>query len=341
MSHGGGSSDVAERFPAAVGGALDRLLGEQRGPGVVAVSGGADSVALLRALADSPQSAGLIVAHLNHQLRGADSDADAAFVAALCPHLRHFAAAVDVAAAADEAGDNVEATGRQVRYHFLCRVAHESGASWVATAHTRDDQAETVLHRLIRGSGLRGLRGIAESRELTVGVRLIRPLLTLSREEVIAYLRAIGQPWCEDATNRDTRFTRNRIRHELLPLLRTFNPAIDDVLSRTAAQAGEMYAGIEQVAAAVLLSAERPRAGSVVILDRISLANVAPHALRELLYLVWQREGWSCGGMTLDHWSRAADVVRGEAPARDLPDGIRIVATNRAVRIGPTSQMPP
>ena len=340
MSHGGASSDIAVRFPAAVGNALGRLLGEQPGPGVVAVSGGADSVALLRALADTPQSAGLIVAHLNHQLRGADSDADAAFVAALCPQLPHVLESADIAGAANEAGDNLEAIARQLRYDFLARVARESGASWVATAHTRDDQAETVLHRLIRGSGLRGLRGIAASRELTPGVRLVRPLLTLSREEVIAYLRAIGQRWHEDETNRDTRFTRNRIRHELLPLLRSFNPAIDEVLSRTAAQAGEVFGKVETDVAILLDTALLPRAGKIVVLDAPRLVGEPDFLVRELFNRIWEIEGWPRGGMTHEHWQRVADVALGSTPAWDLPNGIRIVGTPRVIRIGPVTDLP-
>jgi tRNA(Ile)-lysidine synthase len=339
MKYAATSSEVLPAFVAAVHANLDRLLTTERGTGVVAVSGGADSVALLRALADSPPPPDLVVAHLNHRLRGTDSDSDAAFVAAICPHLPHRVESVDVAGAAAAEGDNLEAVARRVRYDFLARIARETGATWVATAHTRDDQAETVLHRLIRGSGLRGLRGIAESRELVAGVRLVRPMLTLSRQDVIAYLREIDQPWREDATNRDTRFTRNRIRHELLPVLRTFNPAINEVLSRTAAQANEMYAGIAEVAAAVLQSAERPRAGPVVILDRTSLEDVSTHVLREVLHAIWQREGWPRGEMTLDHWSRAADVARGEAPASDLPAGLRIVATSRVVRIGLATEL--
>jgi tRNA(Ile)-lysidine synthase len=227
-----------------------------------------------------------------------------------------------------------------VRYDFLARVAREAGAGWVATAHTLDDQAETVLHRLIRGTGLRGLRGIAANRELTPGVRLLRPMLTVSRAEVIAYLRAIGQPWREDATNLDVALTRNRIRHELLPLLRTFNPEIAEALGRTAAQAEEVYGGIEQVAGALLQAAERPRAGRVVVLDRPGLEAVASHCVRELLHLVWEREGWARGGMTLDHWQRAANVVQGLAPAWDLAGGIRIVGTARVVRIGPAADLP-
>lgn len=338
MSHSGSGADPRVTFPAAVRANLDRLRGSASGPGVVAVSGGADSVALLRALADDPPVSDLIIAHLNHRLRGAESDADAAFVAGLFPNLPHRTESIDVAAAAR--GDNLEDTARRVRYDFLARVAHEAGAAWVATAHTLDDQAETVLHRLIRGTGLRGLRGIAECRELTPGVRLLRPILTLSRADVIAYLRALGQAWREDATNRDPAFTRNRIRHELLPVLRTFSPEIAEALARTAAQAEEVYAGIEQVAGALLQAAERPRVGRIVVLDRPGLESVVPHCLREVLHLVWEREGWPRGGMTLEHWQRAADVVRGLASAWDLPGGIRIVGTGRVVRAGPAGELP-
>jgi len=339
MIYAGASSEVLPAFAAAVHANLDRLLTTEGGTGVVAVSGGADSVALLRALADSAPAACLVVAHLNHRLRGADSDDDAGFVAALCPHLPHRVEALDVAAAAVAAGDNLEAVARRVRYDFLARVARETGANWVATAHTRDDQAETVLHRLIRGSGLRGLRGIAESRELVAGVRLVRPMLTLSREDVIAYLREIDQSWREDATNRDTRFTRNRIRHELLPLLRTLNPAITDVLARTAEQASEVFARIEEEVACVLTTAELPPAGDVVILELERLSAEPDYTVQEVLRSIWESENWPQGDMTREHWRRAVDVAKGRTKAWDLPGGIRIVGSPRVVRIGPATEL--
>jgi tRNA(Ile)-lysidine synthase len=328
-----GESDPRFRFVAAVRCNLDRLRGDAPGPGVIAVSGGADSVALVCALAADLPPGGLVVAHLNHQLRETASDADAAFVADLLPQLPHHIESIDVRSAA--AGDNLEATARKVRYDFLSRVAAPAGAGWVATGHTLDDQAETVLHRLIRGTGLRGLRGIAAVRELSPGVRLIRPLLTVAREDVIAYLRAIGQSWQEDGTNRDPAFTRNRIRHELLPLLGTFNPAIADVLGRLAGQADETFREIEAAAAELLKSAGRPRVGRVCILDPVPLVTGVPCVTREVLNLLWTREGWSRNDMTATHWDRAAAVVRGECPAWDLPGGIRIVRTAHAVRVGP------
>jgi len=332
-----GESDPRARFATAVRGNLDRLRGDAPGPGVVAVSGGADSVALLCALAADCPPGGLVVAHLNHQLRGPASDADAAFVAGLLPHFPHRVESIDIRAAAE--GDNLEATARRLRYDFLSRVARSVGAGWVATGHTLDDQAETLVHRLIRGTGLRGLRGIAAVRELSPGVRLVRPLLTVAREDVIAYLRAIGQPWREDETNRDPAFTRNRIRHELLPLLRTFNPAIADVLGRLAGQADETFREIEATAAAILTKAERPRVGRVCVFDPVPLVAAVPSATREVLNLLWTREGWPRNDMTATHWDRAAAVVRGEYPAWDLPGGIRIVGMARVVRVGPAADL--
>jgi tRNA(Ile)-lysidine synthase len=335
MGHAGPSTDPRTRFVAAVRGNLDRLRGDSPGPGVVAVSGGADSVALLCAFAADPPPGGLVVAHLNHRLRGAYGDADAAFVATLFPDLPHHVEAIDVRAAA--AGGNLEATAREVRYAFLARAAAATGAGWVATGHTADDQAETVLHRLIRGSGLRGLRGIAVTRGLAPGVRLVRPMLTVSRDDVIAYLRAAGQAWREDATNRDPALTRNRIRHELLPLTRTFNPAIGDVLGRLAAQADETFREIEAAAADLLRAAECPRVGQVCVLDRPALAAAAPSLVREALNLLWAREGWPQGDLTAGHWDKAAAVVRGDCPAWDLPGGIRIVGTARVIRVSPAA----
>src|SRR5207237_1638397 len=120
-----------------------------------------------------------------------------------------------------------------LRYRWLAETAREVGARWVATGHTADDQAETVLHRLLRGTGLQGLRGIAARRDLEPGVGVVRPLLQTTRGEVIAYLDGLGHPYRVDATNSDLSYTRNRIRAELLPLLAArYNPAVVRVLAR-------------------------------------------------------------------------------------------------------------
>jgi tRNA(Ile)-lysidine synthase len=298
---------------------------------VVAVSGGPDSVALLRALAAlRPRGAGpLIVAHLNHQLRGAESDADEAFVRAL--HQGLIAAGVDGvelccarAEVADQAaGANLEATARRLRYDWLTRVAREKGAAWVATGHTADDQAETVLHRLLRGAGMQGLRGIAARRELAPGIELVRPLLSVGRAEVLAYLAGEGQPFCQDSSNLDRDYTRNRIRHELLPLLaRDYNPAVVTLLSRLAEQAEEVYREQEAQARQLLAEAELPRAGARCVFDRQRLTAAPRHRVRELFRLVWAREGWPVGAMTFEHWDRIAAVAWGELPLAELPGGL-------------------
>lgn len=218
----------------------------------VAVSGGADSVALLLLLADIADERGLslAVAHFDHRLRPESSD-DADFVRALADRLGlefHLASADPAAGAA--AGPNVEQAARRLRYGFFARLVRSGVAAYVATAHTRDDQAETVLLRLLRGAGPTGLAGIWPQLDLTpsgaAGRRpwLVRPLLDFTREQLRAWLRARGQPWREDASNGQLDRARNRVRHLLLPaLVSDFNPALTSRLAGLAelARADELY----------------------------------------------------------------------------------------------------
>jgi tRNA(Ile)-lysidine synthase len=328
-----------------------RLWLRQRGlepAGVVAVSGGPDSVALLLALVElRPSAPGLlVVAHLNHQLRGAESVADEVFVRDLHARLVAAGAAglelrcerIDVAGLARAAGANLEATARRARYDWLARIAEETGCCWVATGHTADDQAETVLHRLLRGTGLRGLRGIAPRRSLRPAVEVIRPLLAVTRGEVLAYLHAEGQDWCRDSSNLDPAYTRNRIRHELLPhLAERYNPAIVAVLARLAGQAAEEYALLEEQARALLAAAELPRAGALLVFDRRRLTGAPRPLLREALRLAWEREGWPLGAMGFAEWERLAAVACGATPASDLPGGIHARCRDGVLQLGPRS----
>jgi tRNA(Ile)-lysidine synthase len=315
--------------------------------GVVAVSGGPDSVALLRALA-ALRAEGLVgrlvVAHLNHGLRGAESDADEEFVRALHADLAAAdpdcllwrAARLDVAAAARAGGVGLESAGRRARYDWLAAVAAETGSPWVATGHTADDQAETVLHRLLRGTGLRGLAGIPVRRTMAAGVEVVRPLLRVRRGDVLAFLEALGQPWRQDRSNADPRHTRNRIRHELLPHLEErYNPAVVAVLCRLAEQADEARRRAERSAAALLRRAELPRAGAVLVFDRGRLAVASRHLVREVFRLVWLREGWPQGEMGFRAWDRVASVVLGEAAAVDLPGGVRVRRRGRVLQVSP------
>lgn len=207
---------------------------------LVAVSAGADSVALLRVLLELRSELGVVlaVAHFNHGLRGDESDADEHFVADLATRhgLPFFVERARVGEHAAAERLSLEAAGRDLRYGWLTQVAVEHRFEAVATAHTQDDQAETVLMKFLRGAGSRGLAGIYPVRRgCNDGVRVVRPLLNTTRAEIEIYLESLKQVWREDESNLDRRFFRNRVRHELLPLLeRNYNPSLREVLSQRA-----------------------------------------------------------------------------------------------------------
>ncbi len=201
----------------------------------VAVSGGADSVALLRVLLQMRSELGVVlaVAHFNHGLRGEQAAADEAFVAELAKQheLEFFSGHSDVRNHAFTSKLSIEAAGRELRYRWFEQLAREQRLDCLATAHTLDDQAETVLLKFLRGAGTRGQAGIYPivSRN---SFRVIRPLLCVTRSEVESYLTSLGQEWREDESNLDRRFLRNRVRHDLLPLLqREYNPNLRHLLS--------------------------------------------------------------------------------------------------------------
>ncbi len=205
----------------------------------VAVSGGADSVALLLLLVELRKPLGIVlsVVHFNHKLRGKDSDGDEKFVGKLAEKygLAFHAVRADIAAKAKSNKANVEDTARRARYQFFARLVEDGRADKVAVAHTADDQAETVLAHILRGTGLAGLGGIHPA----VG-HVVRPLLGVRRAELRAYLRSRKQTWREDATNRDTTRMRARIRKKLLPVLeKQFQAAVVEHLATLAELARE------------------------------------------------------------------------------------------------------
>jgi tRNA(Ile)-lysidine synthase len=209
----------------------------------VGVSGGADSVALLRALAARRGELGLVlhVAHLHHGLRGAEADGDLEFCRALAVKLGLplHEARVDTNAEArahaesGKPGESIEEAARRLRYAFFRKLMASGEVDAMATAHTLDDQAETVLGKFLRGAWTEGLSGIYPQVVFAEG-RIVRPLLGATRAEVEAYLRSLGQDWREDSTNQDAAYTRNRIRHELLPLLQGWNPRLREHLAQMA-----------------------------------------------------------------------------------------------------------
>jgi tRNA(Ile)-lysidine synthase len=332
-------------FIERVGTSWQRHVPEGAGA-VVAVSGGPDSVALLRALAGLSvhgTPGPLVVAHVNHGLRGSESDADEDFVRDLSGRLQTTVASnlewscrrLDTASRVREQGGNLEAVARAARYDWLAGLARERGLRWVATGHTADDQAETVLHRLLRGSGLQGLRGIPPQRVLAEGVRVVRPLLRLRRAEVLEFLEALKQPFRLDSTNSDATYTRNRIRHQLLPLLASdYNPAITEALCRLAEQAEAVFREVEEAAARLRASAELPRTASLLVFDLRRLAAAPRNLIREALRQAWALEGWPRGAMGFDDWEQLAAVVLGETTALDLPGGIHARAREHVLQIG-------
>ncbi len=234
----GGSERLCRKVSG--GAAADAEVGKRPACRVVlGLSGGADSMALLHLLTHWPAAArpmAVTAVHVHHGIRGAEADADAAFVREQCAGLGVPLRLVhaDVPAMAAARHDGLEETGRRVRYAAFEEAREAVGAEFILTAHTASDQAETVLMHLIRGCGVSGLTGIPVRRGF---VR--RPLLCCTRPEIEAYCHENAIPFRTDSTNADTGYRRNAVRHQLLPLLRSFNPSVDEALLRLAANASE------------------------------------------------------------------------------------------------------
>jgi len=314
------------------------------GPVVVAVSGGADSVALLlglQALAATRGSASrLLVAHARHDLRE-DAAADADFVVDLAATLgipaviRSLQVRVPEGRGADgERGEGVEARARRLRYGFLTEVARERGARFVVVAHTADDQAETILHRGLRGTGLSGLTGMAVARPLDDGLTLLRPLLHVPRRLVREYLTARGQAWCEDATNADLRFARNFLRHAILARCEAGPyPAATAALVRLGGQAAAMAGALRSAAEHLLEKHAQRHADGSIVVQAGEFVALDPHLIGEILVALWRREGWPQRDMTARHYGQlvamlqhageplASEAAAHRPPAVDLPGG--------------------
>jgi tRNA(Ile)-lysidine synthase len=301
---------------------------------VLAVSGGADSVALLRGVLALKTGRGgrgdVQVAHLNHGLRGPAADADQAWVEQLCGRLGVplSVGRADVKGLANKQGNGWEAAARSARYDFLRATAERIGARFVAAAHTADDQAETVLHRIVRGTGLSGLAGMPVSRPLSPSVTLVRPLLAARRSDVLDYLAAIGQAYCTDDTNADLCFTRNRIRHELLPQLRNqFNPEADMALLRLASQASETQRWLGSEAAALAEKSVVTAPSGDLRIDCQVLFGQPTFLIREVFKVAWSRADWPLQSAGFEVWEQLAKFVQAgpDTAALQLPGDIRAI----------------
>lgn len=290
---------------------------------LVAVSGGSDSVALLRLLHSTkeknPGRGELIVCHYNHRWRGGASEQDAKWVQKLAEELGLRA----IIASSDQTGLRSEENLRDERRRFYRSSADECGARYLATAHTADDQAETVLFRLLRGTWLAGLQGITQSAPLSTMTTLVRPLLHHSKEELLEYLNLIKQSWRQDATNNDLGPTRNWIRNELLPMTEERIPGSSASLLRLAKQAGEAKETMF-VLASDLLDRSIIESLNKLTFDCHELSQAYATIRREAIRLAWKQIGWPEKDMTTEHWVRLADLAKDSQPkpTQHFPGGI-------------------
>ena len=312
---------------------------------LVAVSGGGDSLALLYALCHLRQDFDLRLrgAHLNHNLRAAVSDADAAFVQDTFRRLDipcelHSA---DVAAYRRAHGLSLEDAARRLRYSFLADAAARCNADAVAVAHTADDQAETLLMHIIRGSGLAGLRGMQPLERLAidnVDLALFRPLLSVSRAQTYAYCAALGLRPRHDETNLSVEHARNRIRLDLLPLMERINPAARDALLRLASNATEDGAYIQEQADVIWREVARQVDGGVVALDARALARRHPAIQSRVLRRAVHAARGSADGLDIDrgHILAMRRMLTGSAgKTLSLPGGIVFAAGYGKAHVGP------
>ena len=248
----------------------------------VACSGGPDSTARAWILLEMSPHLGctLSLCHFNHRLRGEESDGDEQFVRRLAERLQvpFYLECADVGRAARSAGANLEGKAREMRYGFLFSLAESGKTDRVAVGHTADDQAETVLHRLLRGAGTRGLAGAYP----VVEGKIIRPLFEVRRSALLDWLKTQQKPWREDASNQDLRYTRNRIRRQLLPLLSQFNPRIVETLAANAAIARDEEAFWQDYLKPILLQSTRWIEGKLQI-DIEQIREAPPAVARRVL----------------------------------------------------------
>jgi tRNA(Ile)-lysidine synthase len=298
------------------------------GPVVLAVSGGADSTALLHVLhslqADGVISAGLVCAHVNHRLRGSASDEDERFVVEQASRLRLpvVTRAVDVRACAKAGRLSVETAARRLRLSALAEIAGSCGATWIATGHQKNDNAETVIQRLRRGTGFRGLAGIRPARRFGEGTWFASPLLDVARDEIVAYLDRRRLKWREDHTNVDPAYTRNYIRHRLLPALQQdAHGSLIEELAGLAASASRLYDRIQQAAeeATSRLAEQSDDATAIAAPGLASLPElVAVELIRQNLAKLGGEQD-----VTQDHYRRILQLAHGPAGAKavSLPGG--------------------
>jgi tRNA(Ile)-lysidine synthase len=291
---------------------------------VAGISGGADSVCLLHILLSLARlrSFSIFAVHINHMLRGSESDGDESFVRGLCAKWQVPLQAYreDVGSFAAENGRSVEEAGRMVRYERFRKVMKETGAQYVAVAHHKDDQAETVFFHLLRGSGLEGLCGMED-----VSQWLLRPLLETGRDEIQAYMNRNGLACRTDSSNQDNAYTRNVIRNELFPLIqqKTGFPVATSLL-RTARLLRSDRDFLQQMAAAQYERLLLPKENNAVALRREALCGLHPAMAGRCIRMAWKEVTGSVAGLEEKHIAAVLELSGRKASGQSLqlPKGV-------------------
>lgn len=316
---------------------LSRLIGEGEKV-LVAVSGGADSVGLLRVLCrlrdEGSLDCKLGVAHVNHALRGAASDGDEAFVVDAADKLgvEVFCRRVDVGGYAKEKGVSVETAGRVLRKEAFLEIASREGFGCVASAHHMDDNAETLVHRLVRGCGFRGLGGIWPQRILRSGQlegRFVRPLLCVRKDEILQYCRQHSIAWRDDHTNAELVFTRNRIRHLLLPAVEE-SARLCEKLWELSKCAQRLERVVGEKADDFFAKFVKGSEGRVVV-EKSALAGPGPLVQFEVIRRVIGIVGCGEKDVTEKHYREIGRICKQKNGGMSLPDGCEVIAGRETV----------
>ena len=301
---------------------------------LVAVSGGPDSVAVLRALVTIGQQFGqwkpgnMIVAHVNHGTRGPDSTEDALFVCNLAGQLglEFMQADVDMAQMPEDSEESL----RRVRYQQLIEMSLRCGARYIVMGHNLDDQVETILFRIFRGTGIGGLTGIPRQRLANESITIVRPLLDVSRQLICSYLNEIGQDYQVDCSNADSKYTRNFLRHEVIPTLKKkFGNSISESILRLSRQAHEVdqfLLGQTQV----LSNAIERRHLCEIVFNCDRLLDHDPLIIRRWLAQIWVEQNWPRQAMTFRWWQQlCAALQSSQDVVLNLPCSIRFEKTDK------------
>lgn len=314
---------------------------------IVALSGGPDSMALWHILSHlcQDQHIELVAAHLNHKLRGEESQEDALCVKSLIQksNARLYIKEVETETIANEKRLGIEETARSLRYAFFQDVARETGAQFLATGHNLDDQAETVFMRMVRGAGMDGLGGIPPVNQLGK-LKIIRPLIQVTRQEILAYLKREEIPFRIDQSNSDMKYRRNFVRHQLLPQIeKEWNPAVKTILSRSADQHREVFKYIDEETQRWWNRSVRVEKNKVKLKGGI-LKKASPFIRQEIVKRVLRKlTPKSAERFNYEHLVLTAGLLaeKPEKPKISLPDGVFAEKTGKdlVISVGSTERV--